>query len=355
MSLLDTAIEFIAPGRMHRAAIPSLEAGLRPNTVLDTAPVLSNFAPMTADDICVWDSGFLVSHANDVSHVTAAGGSITVASLTGPVTALTATTDGALAAVAGEGISHVSYDGTVTLRWADERLRHNVTALAVAHDASVLVCVGSLSQDAWEQGLVRKVADGRLLKVAGDDVHVLADGLAWPAGVLPTRDGFMMSLSQSHRIEFRTHSGSADGSRAVLKNLPGYPGRLALSGDHLVATMPYMRNRAVELMLRDDALRTNMLERLEPDSWLIPRLGVTSEHRVPLQVGQIRVLGEIKPWAPPRTYGLAFTFTEKGLVTESVHSRADGSTHGITGIAAAGRQVALVSNGSGKVVSWKRN
>ncbi len=353
MSLLSTALEFIAPGRMHRDAIPPLEAGLRPNTELDAAPVLATFEDRSPDDVAPWDSGHLVSHGAHVTRVTA-GGTTMIATLPGKVTALAATTGGVLAAVDGHGISHVAYDGTVTSRWTDDRVRHHVTALAATGDDSAYVCIGSTSQAAWEQALVRKADDGQLIEVAGDTVRVVDEGLAWPSGVLPGGDGLLLSLSQAHRVELRPGSGARSGAKTVLKNLPGYPGRLARSGGQVAMVMPYMRNRAVELVLRDEDLRTDMLE-LDPDSWLIPRLGVTFEHRIPLQVGQIRVLGEIKPWAPPRTYGLALAFTDKGLVTESVHSRADGSVHGITGITATGRQIALVSNGSGRVVSWKRN
>jgi hypothetical protein len=96
--------------------------------------------------------------------------------------------------------------------------------------------------------------------------------------------------------------------------------------------MPYLRNRATELILEHDDVRSEMVSRTEPESWLVPCLAIENLYRTPLQVGAIRVLGEIKPWAPTRTYGLAFRVNAEGRVLESAHSRADGRMHGVTAV-----------------------
>ena len=52
-------------------------------------------------------------------------------------------------------------------------------------------------------------------------------------------------------------------------------------------------------------------------------------YREPLQLGGLRVLGQIKPWAPPRSYGLIAEIDAQGQVVRSLHSRAGGSVHGV--------------------------
>jgi hypothetical protein len=49
----------------------------------------------------------------------------------------------------------------------------------------------------------------------------------------------------------------------------------------------------------------------------------------PLQGGGIKKLGITKPWAPPRSYGLVACVDEDGEVRCSLHSRADGTRHGV--------------------------
>jgi hypothetical protein len=37
----------------------------------------------------------------------------------------------------------------------------------------------------------------------------------------------------------------------------------------------------------------------------------------------------VKPWAPPRSYGLVIRLDDHGLIRYSLHSRFDGKHHGI--------------------------
>ena len=43
-------------------------------------------------------------------------------------------------------------------------------------------------------------------------------------------------------------------------------------------------------------------------------------------------MGVLKPWAPPRSYGLVLRVSSDGRVLRSLHSQVDGRHHGITAI-----------------------
>jgi hypothetical protein len=41
------------------------------------------------------------------------------------------------------------------------------------------------------------------------------------------------------------------------------------------------------------------------------------------------MMGVVKPWAPPRSYGLVIRLSDEGHVRYSLHSRFDGKHHGV--------------------------
>jgi hypothetical protein len=346
-------LEFISPGRMRQSAIPPLEAGFRPNSRLDEAPVRETFPPLTIDDVALLDGRVAVTAGRQVLQE-AVNGFELVTEVSGSAGALASTPSGLAAAVVGHGIVEVTPDGTTRLLCGDKRLRSCVTAVSALDDGSLLDCIGSTTTDDWARNLVSGTANGLLLRVNGESVEELATDLPWPSGVVGDgSDGFFLSVSDGHRIEHRSLADPRK-ARTVLGNLPGYPGRIAAAdGDEgWWAAMPYMRNRATELLLKHEDLLEEMVSHTAPESWLVPRLAIENIYRAPLQVGQIRVFGEIKPWAPPRTYGLTFRFSEDGRVLDSAHSRADGVMHGVTGVQPMpGGSVVLALRGAGAVVT----
>ena len=48
-----------------------------------------------------------------------------------------------------------------------------------------------------------------------------------------------------------------------------------------------------------------------------------------MQGAQLKMMGVVKPWAPPRSYGLVIRLDEQGLIRYSLHSRFDGKHHGV--------------------------
>jgi hypothetical protein len=124
-----------------------------------------------------------------------------------------------------------------------------------------------------------------------------------------------------------------------------YPGRAFHTDDGWWVTAPYVRNRVTALLLDEPELVAEMVATINPDEWFIPRLRSDNPYTDPLQMGQLRTLGVVKPWAPPRSYGLAFRIEHDGRIAESLHSRVDGDRHGITGVVVDGDRVIVAARG----------
>jgi hypothetical protein len=48
-----------------------------------------------------------------------------------------------------------------------------------------------------------------------------------------------------------------------------------------------------------------------------------------MQGAHIKTMGVVKPWAPPRSYGLVIKLDAEGIPLYALHSRADGINHGV--------------------------
>jgi hypothetical protein len=345
MTRSSTAIrEFLRPGSIRRPSLPPLEAGLRPNSRLDEAVVVIREDDVEVDDLAPWNGGLVASSGARLLCRGGSGGDHLLASFDGPITALRVVGEQIVAAVEGTGLVTVDASGATHVLCTDELIRRCVTDLSLVGGGSAasgrfIVAVGSseLSASSWSQELVRLRTTGRLVEVrvsgGAGSASTIAEGLAWPSGVADAGDGeYLVSLSLAHRIERRSLNNST--VEPVFENLAGYPGRIReREGGGWWIAMPYLRNRATELVLGDDAMRADMLANVHPEVWLVPQLRSENVYRDPLQIGQQRVMGVIKPWAPPRSYGLAFRMDPDGRVVESVHSRPDGDRKGVTGVA----------------------
>ena len=344
-------MEWLRPGSVRRASIPPLEAGLRPNSRLDDSPVLldDGGAPQ---DVAFLRGVLHVSEGTRVARVTG-GRAETVAELGGAVGALRAAGDDLLVAVAGRGLVRVTSTGTVRDECTHDLVRQCVTDFAVLSDGTCVVAVGStdVAADRWSHELVAGRRSGRLVAIRRTEAQVLDDGLGWPAGVASDGvGGFLLSLAMDHRVERRTLASPRAGA-ALAANMAGYPGRIRerAAGGWWIA-MPYLRNRATELILGDDAIRADMAANVDPTLWLVPMLRSENVYRDPLQIGQQRVMGVLKPWAPPRAYGLALRLDPDGRIVESAHSRPDGSRKGVTGVAVREGGVVVACQGARMVV-----
>lgn len=111
-----------------------------------------------------------------------------------------------------------------------------------------------------------------------------------------------------------------------------------------------LRTQLVEFVLTQRDYVEEMVRTIEPDYWIRPALRGLNSGLEPLQGGQIRKLGEIKPWAPPRSYGLVARLDEDGYPHTSLHSRGGGSRHGVTSARQHGDRLFVAVRGGDQVL-----
>jgi hypothetical protein len=93
-----------------------------------------------------------------------------------------------------------------------------------------------------------------------------------------------------------------------------------------------------------------MISTVPPDYWIAPAYAGGSDCLEPMQIGGVKALGIQKPWAPPRSYGLLVHLDANGEVTNSIHSRAGGRFHGITGACMTPQGLVIASRGAGRLL-----
>jgi hypothetical protein len=178
-------------------------------------------------------------------------------------------------------------------------------------------------------------------------VELLAHGQAYAFGVLAHDGAVLHSESWRHRI-VRT---DARGTRPLLADLPGYPSRMAAaSGGGFWLTCFTCRTQLVEFVLREDAYRRRMVDEIDPRYWIAPALSSGQSFLEPLQGAGVKQMGVLKPWAPPRSYGLVIRVATDGRVERSLHSLVDGRHHGITAVAECDGALYAVSRGSSRLL-----
>jgi hypothetical protein len=178
----------------------------------------------------------------------------------------------------------------------------------------------------------------------------IADGLAFPNGVLVDGGRIAVSESWSHRILRFDADGARGRPEVVLEDLPGYPGRLAAaanSGAWLAIFAP--RSQLIEFVLRERAYCARMLREIPRSQWIAPTLRSGASFKEPMQGGAVKVHGIFKPWAPTRSYGLLVRLDADLAPLASFHSRADGRRHGIVSACEWGGGVVFASRGDNLV------
>src|SRR6202023_2379348 len=179
-------------------------------------------------------------------------------------------------------------------------------------------------------------------------VRTLAAGLNHAFGACASGDDVLVSESWKHRVI----AIAADGSqRAVVDNLPVYPSRLSpAAGGGFWLTAFTARTQLVEFVLRENAYRRRMMAEIDPEYWILPKLKSGQSFLEPMQGAHIKTMGVVKPWAPPRSYGLVIRLSASGVPLYALHSRVDGVNHGIVAAVELNGALFALAKGPGRLL-----
>ncbi|TPM38196.1 hypothetical protein [Mesorhizobium sp. B2-3-4] len=331
--------------RGKAVTIPPLDGAFRPNTRLDDAPV---FAELTEPDNLLSSGDRLLASSGNAIHALAAGSEpVVVDTFQSPVTALALSPSGELTV----GLE----SGTLLIAGREVSLPaaiRCITALAYADDGTLWLANGSdrHAPSEWAADLMKKGASGSLwARMQGGDFRKVAGDIAFPYGLHPVGGDVLVSESWRHQlVRFNT----AGHRTTVLAHLPGYPARLSPAGDGGAwLTLFAPRNRLIEFVLQETHYRQDMIEQVPPAFWIAPALSSSRSFLEPLQCGGIRTMGIHKPWSPSRSYGLVVKLDQAMQPQFSLHSRANGTRHGICSVRENDGQLFIASKGGDCVLA----
>lgn len=232
----------------------------------------------------------------------------------------------------------------------------SINALTFLPDSSLLVTQGSASHAVgeWCRDLMTLGRSGSAWRLHASGAESLASNLAHAFGVLPAADGSVwVSESWRHRVVrvAAGTSGAAGRPSVVLDRLPGYPSRLSPAADGgawLTVFAP--RTQLVELVLREKAYRLRMINEVDPRYWVAPALASGRDFLEPIQGGGVKTMGILKPWAPPRSYGLVIRLDASGKPVDSLHSRVGGRHHGVVAAVECAGALYVLAKGSASLL-----
>lgn len=350
--LLSDIKELIRPESAPNRAIPTLDGGLTPNDRLDDFASITTLADVE-DVVADTDTTVLITAGNVLWRVELASGNKTVvAELPGKGLGLARDGDGVLVCVAGAGLIRVSSDGGLEPLVVQAGATTDGDLMSVvAMGGDLYVTRGSTANSVaeWPRDLMSKGRTGALLRVLPTGrVEPVVDNLQWAYGACVVGDEILIAESWAHRI--LAYSPVTGKTRTVRDRLPGYPARLHESGQSVWVALLALRTYLVEFVLREDSFRKRMIAEIPMQDWIRPALRTTNTVREPLQLGGARHLGETKPWAPARSYGLVGEMDAAGDFVRSFHSRPGKHRHGTVAVLAQGDRLVALAAGSGEVL-----
>jgi hypothetical protein len=344
-------------------AIPPLDGAFSPNDRLDGCTPIGDALPGLDDVIVGKDGALLVSAGKSVLKLSGAGYAARelVATFEDNAGGLTLHPDGRLlVCVAGRGLAALD-PAKPEPRWlaaADGRALAGLNSVAAAPDGRIFAVEGSTARppDQWRHDLMEKRHNGRLIAcgAALDGATTLLDGLSYPYGVTvqPETSQLWFTESWAHRLSrMPVPANGAARPEIALRNLPGYPARIAPDGQGgFYLGLFARRTHLIEFVLKEDDFREEMIATIAPELWVAPAYAGGDNCLEPMQIGGVKALGIQKPWAPPRSYGLLAHLDASGEATASIHSRAGGRFHGITGACATPQGLVIASRGAGRLL-----
>lgn len=331
--------------------VPSFDGALKPNQKLEAAETLLTCeAP---EDVVADGSDLFIADGQRLLRLSG-GRPSDLRSFERPISALCALPGGGLA-VALDGREVRVYANPSaeqpSLTFTDAAF-NAINALALADDNTLIATDGSATcgVDDWARDLLELNRTGRVFKLdlSSGIVTRLAQGLGYAFGACAHGDAMLVSESWRHRLVL-VSPGAAP--KIVLAHLPVYPSRLSrASGGGYWLTAFTARTQLVEFVLREPGYRRRMMAEIDPAYWVAPRLRSGRSFKEPMQGAHIKTMGVIKPWAPPRSYGLVIRLDANGQPLYSLHSRVDGINHGVVAAVEMGGDLILIAKGPGRVL-----
>jgi len=348
--------------------VPVFDGALKSNRLLEDAEVVATLA--APEDLATDGRSLFVADGSRVLRLDprpdtgSTAEPVELHHFDQPVTALACLPGGSLAVALGGQTVRVlggPHDGRQWER-VDGRPLHAVNALSATADGRLLATDGSRDHGParWKHDLMTLGRSGRVLELtlAGGGSRELAGGLAHAFGACPadedTQGGggtVWVSESWRHRVVALDAAGRPGKPRAVTEALPGYPSRLSpATGGGAWLTCFILRTQLVEFVLREPGFRRRMVEEIDPAYWIAPALNSGNTFLEPMQGAQLKMMGIVKPWAPPRSYGLVIRLDAQGRILHSLHSRFDGRNHGVVAAVECGEQLYVLAKGSRRLL-----
>lgn len=330
--------------------VPVMDGPLKPNRALDAATLVA--AATGLDNVVHSASGVLFS--SGASLMTSGGE--TVATFEHAITFAVAGPGGTIA-VGLEGGGVALHGG----EYHGKRIQPArgplgcLTAAAFSGAHTLIVTQGATSRTVaeWRHDLMLGGRNGSVwcIDIRNGEAKLLRGHLSWPWGVALSEDGSLfVAESWRHRV-LRIDARTGAGGEVAVGDLPGYPARIvpARRGGYWL-TFASVRNQLVELILREPGYRNRMMAEVPEAYWMAPALSSGGSFLEPMQGSGLKQMGQMKPWASTRSYGLVVRCDAAMQPVRSWHSRADGKAHGIVSVLEDGPDLLAAAKGPGKLL-----
>ena len=349
-ALKDFADRFLGRGDAT-ITVPSFDGALKPNQILEKAETIGQFeAP---EDLAT--DGKALYIADGAAIVRLDGSTFTeIRRFDRAISALCCLPDGGIAAALdGCEVQVFATPSAPSPRATIADPSFNaINALSPGPQGTLIATDGSTARPygQWVYDLMERGRTGKVLSldIASGRVGPIASGLSYAFGACAAGDAVFVSESWRHRMV----AVAADGSqRVVLDNLPVYPSRLspAASGGFWLTAFA-ARTQLVEFVLRENAYRRRMMAEIDPEYWIAPKLRSGQSFLEPMQGAHIKTMGVVKPWAPPRSYGLVVRLKADGMPLYAAHSRVDGVNHGVVAAVEMEGSLYAIAKGPGRLL-----
>jgi hypothetical protein len=331
--------------------VPSFDGALKPNQILEKAETIGQFeAP---EDLATDGNALYIADGTAILRLDAAA-TTEVRRFDRPITALCCLPGGGIA-VALDGREVLTFTtpsaANPATTFADTSM-NAINALSPGAGETLVATDGSTTRPTgqWVHDLMERGRTGRVLvlDIASGRVRTIASGLHHAFGACAAGDAVFVSESWQHRV---IAIAPDDSRRAILDNLPVYPSRLApaASGGFWLTAFA-ARTQLVEFVLRENAYRRRMMAEIDPEYWIAPKLKSGQSFLEPMQGAHIKTMGVVKPWAPPRSYGLVIRLSATGTPLYALHSRVDGVNHGVVAAVEMNGALFAIAKGPGRLL-----